>query len=437
MLTMLKTYRQILETANLHVTEDDCVSTREEMRDGTVKHIPLTIKGQRVVVPSAVQMKNPDWEHRVAFHPFSENPGRGESEIMERLRGYYNYRLNTVYPLLLVRLLTIGSSTKDHDKLSPEQAEVLPLLKNADEKTVADFISICANVPNPSPTKAFISLFLRRSAKLDGKDYFRAGVIAFPFYAEFLKDEAKIAGVALRKKDRATLKALMDYVLPHQDETQYYSRGSNSRVAVSCDAVMKAMLAIVGPLNDVIDRFQNLLPENLNFPTEWAETFDNIEALSNEIRELPMLRGNEGHHPEALARAAEAAQVTEPTLQQPFQQPTYRPSAPQQQQQPNNAFGVPGMGSGNTMSQPPQQAVGHPQFQQHQPQHQQAAQGRTTDLSAFMRAQGVQSQQQQHNGWNQPQQTSTRATLSNPNVSRGWGSHQQSNGWGNQYNPVV
>lgn len=419
---MIKVYRQILDTANVHITDDDCVSLKEAQKDGEVKHIPLTIKGQRLVLPTPVQMRNSDWEKRVAFHPLSENTGRGESAVLERLRGLFAFRVNTVYPLLLLRLLQIGASPKDHEKLTPEQAEFLPLVKDADEKTIQAFAAICKETPATNPLKSFISLYLRRSAKLEGKDYFRAGVLTFPLYAEMMKGEEKVAGVALRKKDRKTLKDLMDYVLPHQGDAQYYSRGSNSRVAPSIDAVMNAMLAIAGPLNDVIERFDGLIPQDLLIPTEWAETFENVESMTDEIRNMPMLRGNEGHHPEALAKAAaiQEAQAAQGGLPSAAAQPARVMGLGQ-------PIGIGGMGQGYPQHQPLPSAAQAPMPV--------SSGGRGTNLSTLMRSQGFNpsAQQQQQHGWQQQpfQQGSSRATLSNPTVSNGWGHPpQQNNGWG-------
>lgn len=287
-------YKAILDTANLAVTDDDCVSLKEYGDQGEVKLRPLTIAGQRLVLPTKQQLKNPNWDDRVCFHVFSENTARGESKVMERLRATLNARLNFVVPIIMMALLRVGASSSDHSKLNPEQAEFLSHVKNADDKTIDDFRKILDKMPVNTPTKQFINIYVRRSAKLEGKSFFRAGIVSFPFYADLLKGEAEIHGVKLRKKDTATLTVLLDYILPHQEETNYYSRGSNSTVAPTIDAVMQAMLAVTGPLNDVTSRFEGIISEEFLIPAEWAEAFENLNALIPDIRDVPMLAGNEG-----------------------------------------------------------------------------------------------------------------------------------------------
>lgn len=422
---LIQVYRQILDTADVHLTEDDCVSLRNPQKDGTIKHQPLTIKGDRLVLPTNKQMAQPNWEGRVAFHPLSENTGRGESEVMERLRALLNHRLNTVFPLIMISLLRLGTSPKMHERLNPEQGEFLSVVKNANEKTIADFEAILKAMPAATPTKQFINLGLRRSANIDGKSYFRAGVVHFPFYELIAKGEDKPHGVTIRKKDYPVLQALMDYILPHQGEAHFYSRGSNSRIAPTIDAVMKAMLAVAGPLNDVVERFADFIPQDLLIPTDWAEQFENLEPLLPEIRDLPMLRGNEGHHPQEGAPVSAQAQVG-----QPAQTPTVamRPAPVAQPAVPGFGVATQPAPAHHTPTGQPVGGAGAPHVGGHMP-----SSTTMTNIEDLMRQQMQrplygQPQMQpmyrpggppQQQGWGQPQQ--------------GWG-QQQPSGWGQQPN---
>lgn len=314
MAKMLDVYRQIGATADWAITDDDMVSLKEYKKDGTVKKIPLTIKGRRLVIPSALHMSNGNWEDRVAFHPFSENTARGESEVLERLRACINERVNTVFPIIVLHLLRLANSPAEHAKLTPEQGEFLPIAKDVNEKLVNRFKTILEKMPVRTPTKQFIHILLRRSARIDGRDYFRGGMVSFPFYQELLKEDGEVQFD--RKKDRQTLINIFNYILPHQGELHFYSRGSDSRIAPSIDAVMKATLAVIGPLNDVIERFDGIIPaDKLIIPADWAESFDNLETFLPEIRELPMLQGNEGAHPDAHATVQPAQQAPRPAAQ--------------------------------------------------------------------------------------------------------------------------
>lgn len=415
---LLQTYRELLATADLEITDDDCVSLRVPQADGKIKLVPLTIKGQRLVLPTTEHLKNPDWENRVCFHTLSENTGAGESVVLEKLRACLNHRFNTVVPIVMMGLLRIGASLDDQKKLDPEQAEFLPAVKNVDaagkdgkSTTIENFRTILGKMPAATPTKQFVNIGLRRGAKLDGVDHFRAGIVHFPFYAELLKREGSVHGVKLRKKDYDVFISLLDYILPHQGETNYYSRGSDSRTAPSTDAVMKAVLAVAGPLNDVITRFGKLLPDDLEIPCEWAPTFDNIGTLINEIREIPMLQGNEGtfedDKPASVAAIAPAVAVHQAQAQESRAPVPGRAVAPQDFRAP-----VPGT-------------------QGNRPSHD----SKTTDLEALLRGNPALAQQaglagQRWGGYQQPQQT--RATAGNPQTPMG--GQQQRGGWGNQGN---
>lgn len=405
---LIQTYRELLATADLEVTEDDCVSLRVPSKE-KIKLVPLTLKGKRLVLPTKEHLAQHDWDSRVCFHPLSENTGAGESEVLEKYRACLNHRFNTVVPIIMLALMRIGASLDDQKKLDPEQAEFLPAVKNVDKTLIESFTTILGKMPANTPTKQFVNIFLRRSAKLGDVSYFRAGIVHFPFYTELLKREGTVHGVKLRKKDFDVLINLMDYILPHQGEVNYYSRGSDSRTAPSTDAIMKAVMAVAGPLNDVVERFGKLLPDDLEIPCEWASTFDNVGTLINEIRDIPMLQGNEGtfedDKPSAVAPAVAVHQ------------------AQSQEQQRAPVPGRAGAAPAGDYRAPVPSTAGQ------RPSHD----SKTTDLEALLRGNPALAQQaglagQRWGGYQQPQQT--RATAANPQTPMG-GGFQRGAGWGN------
>lgn len=411
---LIQTYRELLQTADLEITDDDCVSLRVPSKD-KIKLVPLTIKGQRLVLPTKDHLKNPDWDERICFHPLSENIAAGESVVLDKYRACLNHRLNTVIPVVMLALLRIGASLDDQKKLDPEQAEFLPVVKNVDpanaegkSTTIENFKAILAKMPVNTPTKQFVNIFLRRSAKLGDVSYFRAGVVHFPFYAELVKREGTVNGVKLRKKDYDVFIGLMEYLLPHLGETNYYSRGSDSRTGPSLDAIAKTVLALAGPINDVVARFGKLLPDDLEIPCQWAETFDNIGTLINEIREIPMLQGNEGTLDDEKPAAHAPVAAHAPAV---AQEPTRAP--------------VPGRQAGEYRAPVPGQQA------QPRPQHD----SKNTDLEQLLRSNPALAQQagyraQGWGGYQQPQQT--RATLLNPAAPVGGGNqwNRGGGGWG-------
>lgn len=311
---MIPFYRQVLATAGCVVTDDDCVSYKA----GDEKLKPLLVKGKRLVLPTQMQLSRADWENCIAFHPLSEDTRPGESPVLERLRMMLVSQLNTTITLLATQLLSLAASKDQHALLDAEQEEILPLLKNATQKTFDLFVKKIVPQAFQAPNHQFVSMYLRRSAKLGNESFFRAGIAYFPFYEDLKKGEEKVFGVKIdSKRERETLLALFDYILPHQDEKNYYSRGSDSDIGPSLDAILKTFKKIADPLNDVVARFAKFVGDDLMIPMDWADSLENLNQFLPDIRDVPMLSGNAGEEEQASAVPAAAAAV-----------PTARPAVP-------------------------------------------------------------------------------------------------------------
>lgn len=412
---LLDTYRAMLVMAGLTVTDDGCVS----VFDGET-HKPLTIKGKRLVLMTDAHLANPDWEHRICFHPGLENIGAGESVVLDRYRQALVSNINVVFTLLVRSLLTLGTSNAEHAKLSPDQADVfLPKLKNADGKTVDDVNAMLDKIPATQMTKLFVSIFVRRGGSFKGERCSRLGVVSFPFYQELKKEGTEVFGTKLRVKDKETLIKLLDFIMPGMDDAERYNRPTNSRTAPNLEALVTAALGVIEPLNDLVVLYRDFLPEDAYIETDCSEDFTDFSLMLGEIRKFPMQAGNEG----TPAKAIDQQQVAAPMIPvaaantQAFPQ-VFNPAIP---------FG--------------QQAV----YQVQPPLHSNPAilNNGATDFMALIRHspqlaaslnQGVQFQNAQ------PQ--NTRATYSNPVVNNGnqfgnnnWNNQQQYQN--NQYQPTL
>jgi hypothetical protein len=290
-------------------------------------------------LPTKEHLSNPDWSNRVVFHPLSENVLRGESTVLEDFRQAINVRINWTIGLLGFQLLMIAGSEDEHKKLSPDQTEYLSIVKNVKDTTLASFKALMKAMPMDQTQKAFVSIYLKRGGTIDGKRHARVGVVTFPLYQELAKLEGlELWGVKFKnKKDIEAIKKLLEYMIPGIDKPESHNRGSDSGVAPYLDALMKAVMSVGSPLNDLIDLFKNILatnspdddahPDKLRFNDEWVETFDNLDVMIPEIRAIPMQAGNDGAKPATPvaaptpAAAATAsplpAALTNPQPQQP------------------------------------------------------------------------------------------------------------------------
>lgn len=317
---LLELYEALLKTAGLVTTSDGFVSKHV---DGLVK--PATIKGKRVVLPTPTHLANPDKTEIILFHPLSENIMHGESVVLEEFRSGINNKLNFTIGLLCYQLLLISTSVAEHSKLSPDQLEFLSKLKNADEKTLETFNKILKATGGTQKQNTFVSIFLKRGGVVGGKKRSRAGIVSFPFYTDLKKNESEVFGVKMRVKDRETFINLMEYIFPTIDVPESHNRGSDALVGPSLDALMKTVIGIAGPLNDQITLFANIIDDSeaMMINGDWVESFDNIDAMNNEVRMIPIQAGNEGSSVNAgtAVTPPPAPAPTQPINQQPAWQP--------------------------------------------------------------------------------------------------------------------
>jgi hypothetical protein len=320
---LLDLYTSLLATANLVADSEGNVSTvyGEDSK-------PFVIKGKRVVLPVASQLRNPDWGQRIAFHPMFENVMQEESEVLERYRSALNARINYTVNTLAYDLLILATSTAEHAKLTPDQSVFLSHVKDADEKTLEALKKLLARMPISQTQRQSVVIFLKRGGVLGGRKHARVGVVNFPLYHELKKGEDEIYDVKLRKKDLKTLAGLFEFIFPGIDEVNAYSRASDSQQAPALDALMKAVQAVGDPVNATIDLFANRLdePDKMRLESGWVEAFLNIDAMMAEARTIPMLSATAAAPLETLPATTLATAVAAKPVypwNQPPQQPGY------------------------------------------------------------------------------------------------------------------
>lgn len=327
---LLDLYKSILATCNLRVSNDGYVSL--VMGDDTK---PAMIKDKRLVLPTPEHLAKPS-KDKIIFHPLTENQLRNESDVLEFLRNTMNIRIGYTFGALGYQLLTLATSHGNHAKLSPDQSEFLSIVKNADEKTLQVFTKLLAAAGVGQSQKSLVSIYLKRSGSVNGKKHTRAGIVTFPLYNELIKSPSECYGVKLRVKDYETIKNLMEYMLPGIATPEFYNRGSDCQVAPFLDALMKVVLAVASPLNDLVELFKDYIEdaESLQFESDWVETFENLEVMLPEIRKVPMQAGNEGAVGEKSSTAQQqaltvpAAPLAPPVPQQPVWMGQPQPQQP-------------------------------------------------------------------------------------------------------------
>jgi hypothetical protein len=303
------------------------------------------------VLPTLAHLKNPS-PKTVMFHPLQENLMRGESEVFTEYRKALAVRINCSSLAMIRDLLVLAGSASLHNKLNPDQSEVLSLLKGVSNKTIEAWDKIIDNIPEGQLFRSAVKFYMKPAGKIGDKAYTRLGVVTFPLYEAICKKDEKVFGVDPAGKHREIIKKAFEYIFPQLDVAHQYSRGSNSQVAPMFDAMIRSFSAVCQAYNNVCMMFKDLkIPElfedTVCFSSDWWDEMQNLDALLVEVRKIPMQPGNEGavevSHEEIAknsrklpsAAAAMAAAATPPqqevvahVQQQHQQQPAMVPPAP-------------------------------------------------------------------------------------------------------------
>lgn len=298
-MSLTKLYKEILKTGLMSVDNEGMVvqiSSVDEDREN--KYSPVVIDGLRLVMPTQYHIDNPDVETKIIFHPLSENALQGESAVINKLKLMTSVAVNLSIFNLIRGLCTLALSVEDHKKLTPEQSEILSILKNIDNKSVKDFIKIIlAGIKKEGYENFFFKIFLKRGGSIDGKKYARVAVVTFKFYEELCKNPEEVYGIPLRKKDQGVLKELLEYILPNIGKPHAYDQGSDDHVAPYLDALMSGIAGVATSINKVTERFADFLqePEKIKISVGFQKLMRDLTVYLPEVRRIPAQRGNQGN----------------------------------------------------------------------------------------------------------------------------------------------
>lgn len=318
---IIKLYTAILQACGCQSDKDGYVSVDPSVFTGESnpdKALPFIVNEKRVVLPTDEQLRS-GGNDKIVFHPLNENILRGESDVLVKLRTAFSIRLNHLFFISVKTAIQMIYDVDSHKKFNPGQHEILSIAPDLTEDTAVDFVRMMRNATAQNPN-AYVSLYLKRSGTVDNKKYSRVGVIGFPFYNELKKEQDTYYGVKLRKRDRAGIIKLMEFIFPDIDKDGAYSRGSNSQVAPFMDALMKSVLSVGSKLNDYFETYRSVISgfeEGLIISSDWVDAFENLDNNVVHIRKIPVQAGNEG----SVKQEGATVVATQPVVAQ--QQPTY------------------------------------------------------------------------------------------------------------------
>lgn len=365
---LLDFYKKTLASFRLEVVDEDLISFRPP--EGQLK--PYTVGDRRLVLPTDAVLKRGISDDLQPFHPLCESIARkGTSPVQEAMQKIAKTLLVYYVSKISESLLMVASDSSLHKDLPPECTDYLKDVQ-ADKKAFKTFEDILTKAMK---TNALITVYLKNGGKIDGKRVQRMCVIRCPLMDHFDKGETTVLGVKVRQKDLKTFRALMHHILPMGDDPEYYSAGSDSRIAPYFDAFLHAWANVAGQLNKIINRYNGPMQLGLEpITTTFIEDYDDLASFYGLI---PTLRGNEGdlgkNEKEAPAQPTESAPAPQQTTQQPATQQPAAQQRPVQQQPTQDHTPPPVTGGGSSRldyNEWKRQQAGQQPVQQPMPQQQ-------------------------------------------------------------------
>ena len=224
--------------------------------NGEIVREPVTIGDKILHMPIKEFLANPDWERYIAFHPLSENPMRGESEVQRVMTRYMGANFNTALAVLMEGLIRVAADTDNHRKLSAAASECLDAVPKADSKSVKDMEKILKLLDKESlrdigkiidsmgttSRRKLINVYLKRGGTYKGKEHGRVCVVEFPFLSEEVSDDEtrSIFGVKLRVNDYKGFRKLFGFIVNTMEpNSEMYNSGTNTMTAPYFTAMLE------------------------------------------------------------------------------------------------------------------------------------------------------------------------------------------------------
>lgn len=374
---VLDVYRSLIRACGLKYSEDGFI---QQVKDG--KTLPFMVKGRPLALPIDARLRAGGSEVTI-FHPLVSNVmTTKETPVMAEYRVQLLFFINKAITIMMNRLIHYTSVKSEHPKFSPEQAGLLSITSNADEKMSGDTSTIITKIASTHLTKhtsSWVSMYVKSRGEVDVDDgkggktkqmFNRVGVVTFPIYKELKNDKIDtICGVKITNKLRKMWIAVIEYILPNIDKEGYYNRGSNSTSAAYLEAMLKSIIAVGSEMNEVAERFESLDPRFTDciIDSDWVIPFQDIDGLYKKARLIPLQDGNSAEDVDPPKSAQQLGNANPPSgmalpnisPNAPINSPTPN-QMPQQQNRNQGSMTLPNISTINPMYGQSQSTVGVP-----------------------------------------------------------------------------
>lgn len=300
---ILEFYKNVIKAAGLDVSDENIVIANIDGVDS-----PVEIGGKLLRLPTPDFLKNPDWDHYVAFHPLCENSARGESEVLKVLRRFMVSTLNADLMFMMESLVSIAADKDNHRRLSATASECLDAIPGADAKSVKMLEKIEKEIDLDSKEsvgevmdriattqrRRMINMFLTRGGIWRDEKYARVCSVEFPFVSENDREGRSIFGVKLRVNDFEGFRSLFKFIVGEKDDlTTAFHGATNTLTAPYLTALLMSWFKISKRLNQLkkvyakhVDGMKDLMAD-----VSWEKELEHFTEMS---RMIPPLEGNTG-----------------------------------------------------------------------------------------------------------------------------------------------
>lgn len=329
-MNLLDIYEKTLTLGSIVVADDGSCNIVRSNGDKTPAVLKIKDTSKLLVLPTLSQMRRPDTDRVIFYHPFRENLTTGESDVLHHVRTAIKLRMNAVVTTLMASLIELSLDTSLHAKLKPNMMKAVTELKDIDAKTRTAFNKIIKKMMSTKFKTSFVNLYLKRGGKQNNRSFLRMGVISFPFYEDLLQATDSLYDVDLRAKDIKMFKALMEFIIPNVANAEVYSEGATEQTA----PYAQALFLTAGQLYEVLNTCSDMLFGKYSYMTKveakemhddtfvdvsWLEYVRDLAPVEKEILMIPMQAGNEGRAAETPVGNGPVQLMDVATKEQPQQ----------------------------------------------------------------------------------------------------------------------
>jgi hypothetical protein len=298
---ILDCYNSILTAFSLAADDEGLIS--QVHPTGTL--VPLKVEGRRLVLPTKAWQRKGYGEDYLPFHPSCEVMSReGTSPVMQMLQRQAKAVLAHALVAMGGSLLSVAVDKETHKDLPLECSAFLKKLSNADKNTKDLFDKLIGAAVKKN---RLLTVYLKNGGTYEGKKVNRSAIIRFPILEDLLSDAKDPLGVVIPKKQRPTLVALFQLLVPNGDKPEEYSFGTTARVAPYLLSLLNAYHKTASVMNVLIEQYA----DKLHIPVKAVDLYEMsiIETITKHFGDIPPYSGNEGATNEQPSEAHETVAV--------------------------------------------------------------------------------------------------------------------------------